>query len=165
MYQFSQRFKITTLILMGLGLLGLGYGFMSAPSTIEEAKAMMASHEGGHGEEHGSADHPTLAEAHHGSAEGHHGANAEDSHSEDHSDSMNHDTHAAAAEDHGSSHDQHVLDQMKNRPWSAFYVSALFSFLIALALCDLLCPHNKVQSLFWLSLLHHYASHTLILYV
>ena len=66
MYQFSQRFKITTLILMGLGLLGLGYGFMSAPSTIEEAKAMMASHEGGHGEEHGSADHPTLAEAHHG---------------------------------------------------------------------------------------------------
>ena len=42
MYQFSQRFKITTLILMGLGLLGLGYGFMSAPSTIEEAKAIMA---------------------------------------------------------------------------------------------------------------------------
>src|SRR5210317_846226 len=107
MYQFSQRFKITTLILMGLGLLGLGYGFMSAPSTIEEAKAIMASHEGGHGEEHGSADHPTLAEAHHGSTEAHHGSNAEASHSEDHSDSMNHDTHVAAAEDHGSSHDQH----------------------------------------------------------
>jgi hypothetical protein len=146
MYQFSQRFKITTLILMGLGLLGLGYGFMSAPSTIEEAKAMMASHEGGHGEEHGSADHPTLAEAHHGSAEAHHGSNTESSQSEGHGDSMNHDAHAAVAEDHGSSHDQHVLDQMKNRPWSAFYVSALFSFLIALGVLAFYAINRAAQA-------------------
>jgi hypothetical protein len=89
MYQFSQRLKLTTYILMALGLLGLAYGFLSAPSTVEDAKAIIAAH-------------------------------GEDSHA------TGHET-AAHAEDHDAAHDQHLLDQMRNRPWSAFYVSALFS--------------------------------------
>ncbi|MGA0383848.1 MAG: quinol:cytochrome C oxidoreductase, partial [Flavobacteriaceae bacterium] len=59
MYQFSQRFKITTFVLMGLGLLGLAYGFLSAPSTVEEAKAIVAAPAAdGHGDAHGTtSDH------------------------------------------------------------------------------------------------------------
>jgi hypothetical protein len=146
MYQFSQRFKITTLILMGFGLLGLGYGFMSAPTTIEEAKAIMASHEGDHGGEHHSADHSTLAEAHHGNDESHHTATEENTHSEGHDEPMSHDTHATSADEHDSSHDQHVLDQMKNRPWSAFYVGALFSFLIALGVLAFYAINRAAQA-------------------
>jgi len=65
MYQFSQRFKLTTYVLMALGLLGLAYGFLSAPSTVEEAKAMVAAHDSaGHGSAH-------AEDAAHGSADTH----------------------------------------------------------------------------------------------
>ncbi len=52
MYTFSNRLKIASFILMAVGLLGIGVGFMSAPSTVEEAKAMVASHDDGHGDAH-----------------------------------------------------------------------------------------------------------------
>ena len=45
MYTFSNRLKIGSLILMALGLFGMAIGFVSAPSTVEEAKAMVASHD------------------------------------------------------------------------------------------------------------------------
>ena len=57
MYTFSNRLKIGSLILMALGLLGMGIGFVSAPSTVEEAKAMVASHDDGHGGGHEAAAH------------------------------------------------------------------------------------------------------------
>ncbi|TNF75059.1 MAG: quinol:cytochrome C oxidoreductase, partial [Bacteroidetes bacterium] len=62
MYTFSNRLKIGSLILMALGLLGMGIGFVSAPSTVEEAKAMVASHDDGHGGGHEAAAH--QADAH-----------------------------------------------------------------------------------------------------
>ena len=40
MYTFPKRFKIFSLACMIIGLLGLTYGFLSAPSTIEEAIEM-----------------------------------------------------------------------------------------------------------------------------
>ena len=124
---------------MGLGLLGLGYGFLSVPSTVEEAKSMMASHGEGHGEEHDSSahnlqDHPTLAEAHHGT----------DS-SDTHADAQSHMADADAHNDHNA-HDKHVFDQMRNRPWSAFYVSALFSFLIALGVLAFYAINRAAQA-------------------
>ena len=39
MYQFSKNLKLTAFGLIIVGLLGIGYGFYSAPSTVEEAKA------------------------------------------------------------------------------------------------------------------------------
>ncbi len=99
MYTFTNRIKIVSLALMIIGALGIGIGFVSAPSTVEEAKAMVASHDDGHG----SASH------------------GEDAHNE-----------PSAAADHGTSHDEHVLHQLQNRPWSALYVAAFFFMMIAL---------------------------------
>ncbi|MBQ4913991.1 quinol:cytochrome C oxidoreductase [Maribacter sp. MMG018] len=60
MYTFSNRLKIGSIILMAVGLLGIIGGFVMAPGTVEEAKAMVASHDGGHGE---SADaHAAVVE-------------------------------------------------------------------------------------------------------
>ncbi|GAB5538974.1 MAG: quinol:cytochrome C oxidoreductase [Salibacteraceae bacterium] len=99
MYTFSNRLKIGSFIMMAVGALFLATGFLSAPSTIEEAKAIVASHDDGHGSSHGE-------EAGH----------ASESH----------------GEGHDAAHDKHLLDQFKNRPWSALYVAAFFFFMIAL---------------------------------
>ena len=88
---------------MVLGILGMGIGFVSAPDTVEEAKAMVAAHDDGHGGSH-ETGHAAVAE------EGH---------------------EAAASEDHAA-HDEHVLHQLQNRPWAALYVAAFFFFMIAL---------------------------------
>lgn len=105
MYTFSNRLKIASFILMAVGLLGIGIGFMSAPATVEEAKAIVASQDEGHGNEHAS-------EATHAVTEGH--------------------GEEANTEGHDASHDQHLLHQLQNKPWAALYVAAFFFFMIAL---------------------------------
>jgi len=102
MYTFSNRLKIGSLILMALGLVGMGIGFVSAPSTVEEAKAMVAAHDDGHGGGHEEAAHETTGAAAH------------------------------ADEAHGMDHDEHLLHQLQNRPWSATYVALFFFFMISL---------------------------------
>ena len=102
MYTFSNRLKIGSLILMALGLVGMGIGFVSAPSTVEEAKAMVAAHDDGHGGGHEEATHETTGAAAHGD------------------------------ESHGMDHDEHLLHQLQNRPWSATYVALFFFFMISL---------------------------------
>lgn len=99
MYTFSSRLRMASFIMMIVGLLGIGIGFMSAPSTVEEAKAMVASHDEGHGDAHAEA--AGLAEAN-------------------------------AHGEHDAAHDEHVLHQLQNKPWSALYVAAFFFFMIAL---------------------------------
>ena len=81
MYTFTQRLKITAYVLMGLGLIGLTIGFLSAPSTVAEAQAMVADAHGGHGSDHG------------------------DDHASDHSDEEAH-----AAMIHSTHEDDHVGD-------------------------------------------------------
>ena len=106
MYTFSNRLKIASFILMAVGLLGIGIGFVSAPATVEEAKAIVASHDDGHGAAHGEeAAHAVPAD---------HGAESA------------HDT------GHSASHDEHLLHQLQNKPWSALYVAAFFFMMIAL---------------------------------
>jgi hypothetical protein len=105
MYTFSNRLKIASIILMVVGALGIGFGFMSAPGTVEEAKALVASQDDGHG------DAPTD-EATHAVAEDH----GEEAH----------------AEGHDAAHDEHLLHQLQNKPWAALYVAAFFFFMIAL---------------------------------
>ena len=47
MYTFSNKLRNLAFAFMVVGLAGLIYGFLSAPKTIEEAKAMVAaSHHG-----------------------------------------------------------------------------------------------------------------------
>jgi hypothetical protein len=63
MYTISNRLKTGSIILMAVGLLGIVGGFLSAPSTVEEAKAIVAAHGDGHGDEHGgeAAGHDAAA--------------------------------------------------------------------------------------------------------
>jgi hypothetical protein len=51
MYTFSSKLKTFSLILMVVGLLGIGYGFLTAPKTIQDVETILAAeshHEGGH---------------------------------------------------------------------------------------------------------------------
>ena len=64
MYTFSSRLKTFAIVLMVLGILGIGYGFFTAPKTVEDAeKVIAAQHHDGHGEaEHHEA---AAADEHH----------------------------------------------------------------------------------------------------
>ena len=115
MYKFTKNIKIFSLTLIILGALGLGYGFYSAPSSVEEAKAMVSnSHEDSHGDESLSHDIDKNEVLH--------------KKQEDHSNSSVLDSHSS--ED--SSHDKHLLNQLQNRPWAALYVAALFFMMLSL---------------------------------
>jgi hypothetical protein len=68
MYTFSSRLKTFAFILMVLGALGVGYSFFTAPSTVEEAEAIIAAqHHGGHGE--ATHHEEAAADAHHAAEE------------------------------------------------------------------------------------------------
>lgn len=60
---------------MAVGVLGIGIGFMAAPSTVEEAKAIVAGHGDGHGDAHavteGHGDEMGHGEAHDASHDEH----------------------------------------------------------------------------------------------
>jgi len=117
MYQFSGKIKKFSLALMVIGVLGIGFSFYSGSQrTLEDAKQVIEnSHNDGHGGSHGSAVNE-LEDTH-----GEHGLK-----NEDHSTST---ADVSAVEDE---HAVHVLHQMQNRPWSAFYVALFFSLGITL---------------------------------
>ncbi|MGX7667185.1 quinol:cytochrome C oxidoreductase [Flavobacterium pedocola] len=49
MYTFSNKLKTAAFVLMALGLLGIAYGFLTAPKTTEDVEKILAeSHHGGH---------------------------------------------------------------------------------------------------------------------
>ena len=99
MYTFSSKLKTFSLVLMLLGLVGIGIGFMSAPKTIEEVETILSeSHAHGH-HDHAVA-HADHADAKHSDAE----------HKE---------------------HLEHVLHQLQNKPWAAFYVACIFFLLLS----------------------------------
>ena len=51
MYTFSSKLKTFSFILMAVGLLGIGYGFLTAPKDIQEVEKLLAAEShGGHGE-------------------------------------------------------------------------------------------------------------------
>jgi hypothetical protein len=99
MYTFSSKLKTFSLVLMLLGLVGIGIGFISAPKTIEEVETILSeSHAHGH-HDHAVA-HADHADAKHSDAE----------HKE---------------------HLEHVLHQLQNKPWAAFYVACIFFLLLS----------------------------------
>jgi len=111
MYTFSSKLKTFSIALIILGLVGMAYGFFSVPKTTHEIETMLnaTSHDS-----HATADTHKVAE--HGTA---------DSHKAD-----NHDSHAN--KDEHQAHLEHVLHQYQNKPWSAFFIAALFFFMLAL---------------------------------
>ncbi len=120
MYTFSNKLKTFSFILMILGALGVGYGFMTSHKSLDDVKTMLAEeasqHGGGHAEEatHVVADaHDTHAEEAHGETSQGEEVHPEDAH-------------------HGDAHAEHVQHQLANRPWSALYVAAFFFMMIAL---------------------------------
>ena len=121
MYTFSNKLRIASFILMAVGFIGIVSGFLSSPSTVEEAKAIVAaadSHGGGHGD----------AEAAHGSE---HDTHATEAHGEGH---------------HDSKHDEHTLHQLQNKPWSALYVAAFFFMMISLGVLAFYAIQRAAQA-------------------
>ena len=103
MFTLTNKIKTFSITLIILGLLGIAYGFYSAPSTIEESKEIVAS-------------------SHHN--DGH--ALSYDNHSNEDK------AHDEYGNGHQMSHDEHVFHQLANRPWAALYVAAFFFFMISL---------------------------------
>lgn len=93
--------------LMVLGILGMGVGFVTAPKTVEQVRAMVSSHDNGHN---------VTQAAHTNEESGHMEGNQVSAH----------------ADGHDAAHDEHVLHQLQNRPWAALYVAAFFFMMIAL---------------------------------
>lgn len=138
MYTISNRIKMTSLILIITGLIGISYGFWDSHRyhTVDDVRALLAAeahHGSGHGEAHHEAGH---GEEHHqdGHTEGlHHETHSEAKHEQHGNNVETHDAHASHAEnEHHMSHEEHVLHQIHNRPWAAIYVGAFFFFMIAL---------------------------------
>ena len=119
MYTFSSKLKTFSLILMVVGLLGVGYGFMSAPKDIQEVEAILASD--AHGGHH---------EASNSSGEAH--AVAEND--------------KVSAETEHKEHLEHVLHQLQNKPWSALYVACIFFMLISLGVLAFYAIQQVAQS-------------------
>jgi len=160
MYTFSNRLKIASFILMAVGAIGIAIGFMSAPSNVAEAKAIVAAQADGHGDAHATEDHAVsdgATETHdedHASMTDHEmtsDAHASDAHeTEAHVAEASHsaDPHASEAhsEDHSAAHDEHVLHQLQNKPWAALYVAAFFFFMIALGVLAFYAIQRAAQA-------------------
>ncbi len=124
MYTLPSKLKITAIILMVVGLIGLVVGFIDAPDNVEEVKEMMAA-EAHHGEaaEHEDATHMNES----GYIQAGHEAGDSDTAKPAHGESAE-----GAHGEHGEAHYEHLLHQLQTKPWSALFVSAFFFFMIAL---------------------------------
>ena len=154
MYTFSSKLKTFSFILMAVGLLGIGYGFLTAPKDIQEVEKLLAAEShGGHGEaKHEGA---AAAEPSHEAAATHSEATeekkieesheavaptgdttkvAEEAHAEPvHAEAaVKKEGHDVSEEAEHTEHLNHVLHQLQNKPWSALYVACIFFMLVSL---------------------------------
>ncbi|HSQ47714.1 MAG TPA: hypothetical protein VLM44_12455 [Lutibacter sp.] len=60
MYTFSSKLKTLSLALMIIGLLGVGYGFLSAPASVDEVKVLLQESHNSHGEVAATDGHATA---------------------------------------------------------------------------------------------------------
>ncbi|MFL2603621.1 MAG: quinol:cytochrome C oxidoreductase [Flavobacteriaceae bacterium] len=121
-YNFPNKLRNLAIVFMCLGFLGLTYGFLSAPSSIEESKAMVsASHNDGHSESHEKSHENLDEKIYDNQAESNH---------------TNHDL----------DHDEHVFHQLSNKPWAALYVSAFFFFMISLGVLAFYAIQRAAQA-------------------
>lgn len=162
MYTFSNKLRNIAIVLMALGLVGIVYGFLTAPKTIEDVEKIVAeSHHGGHEataehkpelktipaavEQHATdslhEEHAPVAEAHAVDslkandtvlAKEHHEEAAAAAH-----EAVSHDAeaHGESAHDAHAEHEEHMhhmLHQLQNKPWAALYVACIFFLLITM---------------------------------
>lgn len=145
MYTFSSKLKTFSLILMVIGILGIGYGFIAAPKDIKEVEAMLAteSHGSEHGVPHVAAEAHTTSEANEVNTANHtanpatetHTATKEPAADEAHEKVVSHasaEGDKVSAETEHKEHAEHVLHQLQNKPWAALYVACIFFMLISL---------------------------------
>ena len=140
MYTFSKKLKTAALILMILGLVGIVYGFLSTPKTIEDAEKIVAeSHHEGHNVEAKKEVSHAIAKP---SEETKTEAIQKDSTTTT-TDTVKETSPvvekvAAANEEkvdeakEHKEHVQHVFHQLQNKPWSALYVACIFFMLVSL---------------------------------
>ena len=159
MYTFSSKLRTFSFVLMLVGILGIGYGFLNAPKTIQDVEKILkeeeaAHHQGGH--EATAVHHDAQTESK-GETEHHEEAIKETTDSgavHAHVVSTSNDTiteattntHEVAANNkvvgvkyeealkhlEHKEHAEHVFHQLQNRPWSAVYVALLFFLGISL---------------------------------
>lgn len=119
MYTFSSKLKVFSIVLIIVGLLGIGYSFISAPKTTADVEKILEAEK---------------AHGHHGS----HDAHVHDTHTHGENDAVAHAEH--------EEHLNHVLHQLQNKPWAAFYVAALFFMLISLGVLAFYAIQNVAQA-------------------
>ncbi len=174
MYQFSGKIKLFSIILVVIGALGIGWGFKTAPKTLEEAKEIMAkqaahgSHDSGHGDVHHNGhtkketQHETHGEKHKSDTIHEDSSHKHTNHnSTDHKDHSSHDTvlekespdqkdvhkkEEGRATAHGNHHAEHVFHQLQNRPWASFYVALMFFLGITLLVLAFYAAQRVAQS-------------------
>ncbi|WP_426095638.1 quinol:cytochrome C oxidoreductase [Flavobacterium sp. DSR2-3-3] len=154
MYTFSSKLKTLSFILMAIGILGIGYGFLTAPKDIQDVEKLLAAEShGGHGEaKHEGA---SSVESSHEVAVGHGEATEDikvvesttvvnptvDSMADDTAKAIEEtqiesvvkkDGHEVSEETEHKEHLNHVLHQLQNKPWSALYVACIFFMLVSL---------------------------------
>ena len=144
MYTLSRNLKLSAFIFMIVGALLFAVDYIFLPKTVEDVAAMQASHGDGHGDghaasasDHGENAHNDQATADHSSGEHHMGGAHKDS-ATMHGDSQLSEGHGESHGDEGHTmseeeHNEHLLAQYQNKPWSAIYVAAFFFFMISLA--------------------------------
>ena len=117
-YKISNRLRMGAIIMVVLGILGVAYGFMDSHKVNEDNITEFLANENSHGGGHATVDH---GDAHVEETHGETASHVEEGHGDE-----------AHAEGHKMTHEEHVLHQIHNRPWSAMYVAAFFFFMIAL---------------------------------
>lgn len=143
MYTFSSKLKTFSFILMVIGILGIGYGFLTAPKDIQEVEKMLAAD--AHGEHQAAASHEMKADAHpvektHAATQDTTAHAVSDSATtavvpvEAHQEklSVKKATHEVDAHAEHQEHLEHVLHQLQNKPWAALYVACIFFLLVTM---------------------------------
>ena len=141
MYTFSSKLKTFSLILMAVGLLGIGYGFYTAPKDIKEVEVLLAAEtHGGHAavKHEATESHEAKSEAsvekEQEATEAHEADPSHDVKAESHAGVKQEgtETHEGDAHAEHEEHLTHVLHQLQNKPWAALYVACIFFLLISM---------------------------------
>ncbi len=168
MYTFSSKLKTFSFILMALGLLGIGYGFLSAPKDIQAVEVILAAD--AHGSAHGApAEAHAVAEETHVATEVAHEATeapvankvadtateahdsiqapvAEPVHASTEAHEAESSEHKVDAHAEHEEHLKHVLHQLQNKPWAALYVACIFFMLVSLGVLAFYAIQQVAQS-------------------
>ena len=169
MYTFSSKLKTLSFILMAVGILGIGYGFLTAPKDIQDIEKIIAAEShGGYGEAKQEAT--TSTEDSHEAVAKHNDDAVEKEMGESHeavvladdttkaviatSDEPTHvemavkksGGHVISEEEAHTEHLNHVLHQLQNKPWAALYVACIFFMLISLGVLAFYAIQQVSQS-------------------